>query len=369
MTQQTKRTAVVLDTLRLSEEGGAVGAGGIAGAAMPLFATLVARSAPKRKKTKKRNAITTEAVVVEGDDASESPDMAHSKPAAEQRFDQESVISKLKGLEAREKTDKRDLVTFGLEDDDGGIVRVSVKSEQAAEFEKALQSFAGQDPEDADGKSAEIAEVLFKLKDHFDIVDVVWPEVVEDEEQVGDIAGDGDIPPEDGDLGGMEGEVPPMDVEGGGSHDQTVDLLTQVIDMMKADAEARKSEAVAREAEAKAKQADAIIAQTMARVKQEEQYLDMESYQRSRKEEDKEAKRLAQLAKWKHEVSNKTDDFEAEPSASAPLVPRPDETPEENEEHTRPTVKPHYLRPKPQQQGTGKMAPRDIAQYIIGRVK
>jgi len=153
---------------------------------------------------------------------------------------------------------------------------------------------------------------------------------------------------------------PPGGADGAG---EVTGLLTQVIDMMKADAEARKAEARAREAEAKTKEADSVVAQSLARVKQEEQYLDMETYNKARKDEDREAKRLAQLAKWKHSMSqgesggmDDMDDF------GSTLKPNRDASPEE-EEIVRPNNKTRTSTVR------HRVAPHDIAQFIINRVK
>lgn len=345
--------------------GGATGGGAIASASMPLFASLVKRTqspalpvvtlsplAKKSKKKKKGLGIAEAMDVLREEDAS-APDLRDAN-AAHKSFDDSQVLAKLKGLEKKNEVDRGDTVTFGLEDDNGGLVRVAVKSEQANDFERALQSLLANVDDDT-GQTPEIAEILFKLKDHFDIVDVSWPEVQEDEEQqqsleqddIGDV---GEELPAD-DMGELDAEMPAdpgvESVQG---------LLQQVIDMMKADAEARKAEALAREAEAKTKQAAAIADQTMARVRQEEEYLDMEAHEKARKEEEKEAKRLARLARWKHETSQGS----AGQSLSTPDL---SDFSQEDEERARPPVS------RPNTQSKTRVAPVDIAQFIINRVR
>lgn len=367
------------------DAGGAVGGGDVACAAMPLFSQLVKRGKPKKEVVSpppvvaKKPAGLGLAEAFKALKEFEGDESAAGDQTPQDNFDTSEVIAKLKGLEQKEKVDQRDTVTFGLEDDENNLVRVTVRSEQAEDFERALQSLMAA-REEEDDQVPEIAEVLFKLKDQFDIVDVQWPDVVEDEEedmtlQGGDAEGmdaggaEGDMDPnaEGDDLGGME---PPA---AGGDTGQVTDLLTQVIDMMKADAEARKAEARAREAEAKTKEADALVAQSMARVKQEEQYLDMDSYNKAKKDEDKEAKRLAQLAKWKHDMGRDRggDGREMDiDSADAPLVPNPDEVGIEQEERTY--SRPAPVRAQPARRSSvvrGRVAPHDIAQFIIGRVK
>lgn len=378
--KQLNTAAQTSTTISEDAAGGASGAGAVAGMSMPLFSTLVRRStaatAPvaksplqglvkkDEKKSKKKGMGLAEAYrALSEDEATAAPDMMGAK-TNQRNFDSTEVIAKLKGLEAKNQVDKRDTVSFGLEDDDGGVVRVAVKSEQAEEFEKALQTMMV-DRDDDEGEIPEIAEVLFRLKDHFDIIDVVWPDVVEDEEEPMELDA-ADPNAEEMPMDDM-GDVPPEGADTG----QVQDLLTQVIDMMKADAEARKAEALAREAEAKTKQADAIVAQTMARVKQEEQYLDMESHQKAEKEQSREAKRLAQLAKWKHSMSQggSSSDSDDGFSDDTPIQPRREGAPEEEEATYR---KPAMTRAQPQSKPNtvrGRVAPHDIAQFIIGRVK
>lgn len=241
--------------------------------------------------------------------------------AGETDFSSSDVTSKLDAAEKKANAGD-DTTAFGMEDDQGNLVKVYVKTDSAEDFEKALASMlAGEDENEDDENSAlEIAEVLFKLKDKFEIVDVAWPEIQGDEEEEQEMEGGGE-----GDLeGGSEGD----DLEGGGEGDpesgdpESGDLeggdleggdmggedesdaksaLDKVIDMMKADAEAKKAEAEAKTAEAKAKEADAVARASQAKVTQEEQILDMEAHYKDKSDQDKEAKQLAKLAKYQHE--------------------------------------------------------------------
>jgi hypothetical protein len=365
--------------------GGAVGGGAVAAFAMPMFASLVKRNIPttpkiiKYGKTKKEKKARSLGLGEAFNTLMEFDPNAGANPSPDEQstgtgnFDTSEVISKLKSLETKEKTDNRDTTVFGLEDDNGGTVRVTVKNEQAAEFEKALQNYMSDIDDDED--VPEIAEMLFKLKDHFDIVDVEWPDISEDEEQEQGVEGgapgaeggmDGAPGAEGGDLlgGGEGGEdllagagaEPPAS---GADTGQVTDLLTQVIDMMKADAEARKAEAKAREVEAATKQVS-------AKVKQEEQMLDMEAYNKSKKEEDKETKRLASLARWKHEMGSgdSSSDSSSDVSSGGGSVDLGGGQ-EEEEVHTKPVA----IRPAPQQTAAGRVHPHDIASFILKRIK
>ena len=128
---------------RLKEDaaGGAVGAGGVAAAATPLFASMVKRSVPdapkpdtKKKSKKKKGLGLQEAFDDMGMQGQVDPSAGSPRASSDPSFDASGVVSKLKGLENKEKQDYRDTVSFGLEDDNGGLVRVSVRTEQAQDF-------------------------------------------------------------------------------------------------------------------------------------------------------------------------------------------------------------------------------------------
>lgn len=238
-------------------------------------------------------------------------------------FDASSVMSKLDAAETKSKY-QSDTVTFGLEDEKGNVVRVIVDANQSKEFESVLARMLGDQHDDTvenyNGTPAkEIAEILFQLKSQFNIVDVKWGDLPVDEEEEpeaspsdegddmeasgqesGEDAPETDDPnmPTDVDMGG---EVP--NASQGSSPDE-VSLLQKVIDMMKTDAEARIADAEARSAEAKATVSKYASDAALAKVKQEEDVLDMETYYKDKQTQDKEAKTLAKLAKYKHDVAS-----------------------------------------------------------------
>ena len=76
---------------------------------------------------------------------------------------------------ADEINDEVDTIVFGLEDDQGDIVKVYVAKEDADGFEKELSQRLGKDDD--------IEELLAELASEFDIVDVEWPEDEEAEEE------------------------------------------------------------------------------------------------------------------------------------------------------------------------------------------
>ena len=69
---------------------------------------------------------------------------------------------------AAELNDEVDTVPFGLETDDGEIVKVYVNADQADEFESAMKNLLGIEDD--------IEEAITRLAAEFDIIDVVWPD-------------------------------------------------------------------------------------------------------------------------------------------------------------------------------------------------
>ena len=350
---------------------GGVGAHSVAAHATPLFAKLTKRelpikiriaAKPKQKKQPTKGLGIKEAYtsLCEMNSTSTSPTIQGNDT-----FDTTEVISKLKSLENKDSVDKHETQAFVLEDDDGNMVKIWVKSEEASNFEAALNAFLSQEDADSQRNLPEIAEIIFKLKNQFTIVDIAWPEVQEDEEQEQALAPGGEQEAGQEDL-----SLDPNDLDAGnatgdslGGEQEVKGLLTQVIDMMKADAEARRAEAHARAAEAKARESELATQQVYAKVKQEEQILDMEAHDKRKKEADKEAKRLAQLARWKHEME--TDEGSSFDDTTPPIAQKMGQ---ENEE----TKRPASLKPQNPKRGStvsGRVSPADVANYILNRVK
>lgn len=86
----------------------------------------------------------------------------------EESFGAEDEALVIKKLDKSVKFDEIDTITFGLETDDGKIVKVYVNVEQADDFEKALATKLGE--------IDDIEEVLNELAKEYEIIDVEWPE-------------------------------------------------------------------------------------------------------------------------------------------------------------------------------------------------
>lgn len=211
------------------------------------------------------------------------------------------VMSKVSSL-GKKATVNDNVVKFGLQDSAGGIVMVYVDTQQAEEFEYAM-SRALNDVEEMD--RPEIAELLFNMHQQFNIVNVEWPQVVEDEEEDG-IESDQTMTPEDG----VEGEGDDIETEDPiePSQPQTsvdaTSALDAIIQMMAADSEAKRQEALARAAEAKAREAEAAAKIVDGKLRAEEEVADMEAFYDAKQQEQKEAKKLAKLAKYRHDVKD-----------------------------------------------------------------
>jgi hypothetical protein len=90
-------------------------------------------------------------------------------------------------LDKAMKMDEVETVTFGLETDDGKIVKVYVQADEADDFEKALSKKLG--TEDS------IEAALNELSKNYEIVDVEWPED-DDEDEDDDTDQENDDKPE-----------------------------------------------------------------------------------------------------------------------------------------------------------------------------
>lgn len=101
-------------------------------------------------------------------------------------FDLQDVLSRLNGIEGKSTdwANSRDNVTYGVEDDEGNIMKVTVRKPQAKEFEVYLaQQLGDQQQASLSGdtvQSVSMAELLFNLKDKFDIIDVDFPKIPTD---------------------------------------------------------------------------------------------------------------------------------------------------------------------------------------------
>lgn len=279
-------------------------------------------------------------------------------PVIKEYYDLSDVVSRLKGVESFD-VKQENTVTFGVEDDEGNVMKVSVKKDQAKDFEYRLARDLADTKENnmSGAKKMSLAELLYTLKGEFDIVDAEFPKIPKDviynadkatkasdtmgmeenddvddpmdmnqgpdagQDDTGGLGGTGDdmnlddtgeTNPNDEDNDGLDDSAE----EGGdeGSEEEGDDasvedfqeddqpatpesLLQSVMDMLKKDAEARTAEAQAAAEESRARQAEYAYKSSQATVAHEEEYAQMEADMESQKQKEKQAKKLANLAK------------------------------------------------------------------------
>lgn len=113
------------------------------------------------------------ALVEEDDNTEKAKNVFNDiKIATNKKFDPNAPLTDREASniiqQAHDKAEEVDTVAYGLELNDGEIVKVYVNAEQAEEFDKAMAELLG--------KEDDIEAAINKLADNFDIVSVEWPE-------------------------------------------------------------------------------------------------------------------------------------------------------------------------------------------------
>lgn len=232
------------------------------------------------------------------------------------RVDAADVVSKIRAAQQSNKLETQSVI-LGLQDEHGGIVKVYVPPEVAEEFEAAVADMLASDH---DKKQLDVVEMLYDLKDRFDILYVEWPtEEENDEVEVKQPAKDAQpesSTPEEQDSGdqlddfdasadgntdelGVNVDQPPTPAPA----DLAITALDKVIAVLQANAEAQKAEADARAKEAAVREVEA--ANSLARTKMNAQLkvLDMERWEKQKKAEKSEANMLKRMAAYTHETN------------------------------------------------------------------
>ena len=253
-----------------------------------------------------------------------------------ENFNLSDALSKINNVAKQSQATKTNSVQFGLQDDKDNIIRVFVDAEHAEEFESALQHHL-----EVDMKKIEIAELLFLLKDEFNILNVVWPTVVDDAVEEEETSKNGEMQNQDTDMndetdldsinpddqqssdenrgvGEEKGthdvgeddipvaDLPQQDAFSGADDQKTT--INSILAMLSSDAEAKKADADARAAEARAREAESMARAAEAKIKSEEQILDMEAYNKTQTTEKTETRKLAKLAKYRHDLKRERSD-------------------------------------------------------------
>jgi hypothetical protein len=99
-------------------------------------------------------------------------------------LDVNDIVSRLKASDVATTGNDIGVVSYGVEDDKGNVMRITVRSDQAKEFEETI---ARQLADNKDNKKNGInlqgnslAEILYNLRDRFEIITVEFPQIPTD---------------------------------------------------------------------------------------------------------------------------------------------------------------------------------------------
>jgi hypothetical protein len=274
-------------------------------------------------------------------------------------FNLDSVLAQLSSYENKTNVEESEVTTYGVEDNKGNLMKVTVLDTEAEDFESYISAYLSElkdfENEGVDLKDISLAELLYKLKDLFDIRDVEFPNIPDDtvynadeasdsvenseispegDDMMGDEMGDemggemGDEMP-DGEMGAdefgdpMAGDEMPdgemgddefgddemmddesvEDFEDMGDDNSTQSILMGVIDMLKGQAEAETARANAEAERARADQAEYTAKAAEQTLASKEELVAMDAEKDKHKETEKEAKRQAELATFRYKKS------------------------------------------------------------------
>lgn len=217
-------------------------------------------------------------------------------------FNSFDVKSKMTNAERSGKL-KKDSAVYGIEDEDGNITKVYVDKNQEHDFKHTLSKML------KDEEKLDVAEILFDLRNTFNILFVEWPKMPEDEETINVLDqkdGEPGDEPKDGEPGeGAPAEpLPPPAPEPAAPDSESI--LLKVIDMLRADADAKKAEATAKAKQAESETAKFSVQLSNIKVKNEEDMLKADEYFKKQSEAKKDQERIAKLAKYRNEVVKNT---------------------------------------------------------------
>lgn len=265
-----------------------------------------------------------------------------TRKGVKESIDVAGITSQLKGLENKNNFDNRNTVTYGVEDDEGNLMKVTVKSEDAKSFENRLALELGEIENNKiygyQNSGISLAEVLYNLKDEFNIVDVEFPEIPSDIIYNADKASLGEQTPDptgmennqmDKDENGQPingddqtqndmGNIPmsnsneempddldneDMDqgqdfVEDEGDNDFKT-MFNQLMQLMTAQAEKEKAIADAEAEKARALQAEYSAKAANHEITRQEELVRMQAEIDAQKKKEKDAKQLASIAKYR----------------------------------------------------------------------
>jgi len=253
----------------------------------------------------------------------------------------DQIYSKLGGVQNQSRMHEDNTQTYGVEDDDGNLMKITIRGDQQDEFESALaQELAEVEEYKMTGRSGHggnvsMAEVLYNLKQNFDIVNVEFPEIPKDKiynadkvsepDELDTLESQPNAPSDDESIDGEEGFDDGQSAEGEdeelndvdfgdeeseeegeedlgtdfGSEDDEESMLKNIVNMLSSEAEARRAQYEAEAEKSRALQAKYSMKAAQEEMENQEELARMEQEMKQQKEKEKEAKKLSDLAKFK----------------------------------------------------------------------
>ena len=246
------------------------------------------------------------------------------------------VTSRLKDLQTTGEYDNKDIITYGVRDDTGNMMIITIPLQQSEEFEQRVAQTLSDVLEfkkTGKGEDKSLAELLYELKDEFTIVSAEFPKLPKDavynadeiteadpDPEMGDEEGGEDFDSDDlGDLEGGDGEAgmdgdPEAGMDGDDSMDpddedmgddfeagdSKEDLMVSVLGMLKSQNEKETAQANAEAEKARAKQAELALKASKDTVEKEEQYIAAQAEMDAVKDQEKNAKKMRELATFNY---------------------------------------------------------------------
>ena len=242
--------------------------------------------------------------------------------------DVETMKGKLADIQRKQEVEGS-TTAFAFEDDEGHLVKVYVNKEQAENFKKEL----GELLDDAEHEDLEISEVIYRLHQKYDIVNVEWCDgaIPEDEEVVDpnapiqnnvDAENKGLPDPETGDINaaaqadpnavsaepGAEGEADPMAADATtapvdvNAEVSKMAMLDKVLGLLQARTDADRAKAEAEKAKSDV-EASRVAAQAAAQyASSQEELMDMDNYNKRSQEDKREATLQSKLIRYRHDL-------------------------------------------------------------------
>jgi hypothetical protein len=280
-----------------------------------------------------------------------------------EEFDMGSIVSQLKGMENSSSDSVSAAVSYGIEDDKGNFMRITVKSDQAKEFEMAIARRMADNKDNTtmglNSQKQSLPEIVFDLQNEFDILDLEFPNIPKDavynqgeatvgqpnqpadnqsfnqpgvDDQMGgdalgadtngdlggdlgsdnsggefgdDLSGASDLgaPVDNSDLGLPPDETDADNVENFGdesvSDSDPSSLLKSLVDMLKKQAEAETAKANAAAEQARATQAEWSAISANKEVERQEELARVQADLDQKKDREKQAKQYADIARFR----------------------------------------------------------------------